>query len=114
MNAKKDTVATANGETWAHSFLGGREADAWNEPLRAPEDWWDASEDVVEEVLIVGGADEVLVDSIRELARRLKAKHAKMTEFVAEGEWHTAPVIELPRSEGKSRDFIVRFCNARL
>lgn len=69
-NRYKDLVSPVVGDLWWMSFLGGRPRDAYNEPLAAEEGWWNRLEGVVKEVLIVGGGDEILIDSIKELARR--------------------------------------------
>ena len=71
-NANKDVVSAVAGDKWSQSFLGGKEPDEYNEPLTAKEDWWEGLDGVVRDILVVGGGDEVLLDCIRELARRLE------------------------------------------
>lgn len=71
-NENKDLVPPAAGDRWSESFLGGKDRDAYNEPLSAPEDWWNGLEGMVREILICGGADEILVDPIRELGEKYK------------------------------------------
>lgn len=73
-NARKDVVSPAAGNRWSESFLGGRERDGYNEPLAAEEGWWKGLDGVVREILVVGGSDEILVDCIRELARRFQVR----------------------------------------
>ena len=73
-NAKKDLVSPSVGNQWSESFLGGKEKDGYNEPLSATEGWWNGLMDVVEEILIAGGGDEILVDPIRELGRQYKVR----------------------------------------
>lgn len=73
-NAKKDLVSPSVGNRWSGSFLAGKEKDAYNEPLSAPLGWWNGLKDVVEEIFIAGGGDEILVDPIRELGRQYKAR----------------------------------------
>ena len=77
-NANKDLVSPNAGNQWSESFLGGREKDGYNEPLSAPEGWWNGLKDVIEEILILGGGDEILIDPIKELARQYKVR---MLEF---------------------------------
>ena len=73
-NAKKDLVSPAAGNRWSESFLAGQAKDAYNEPLAAPEGWWNGLKDVVEEILITGGGDEILVDPIKELGKQYKVR----------------------------------------
>ena len=73
-NAKKDIVSPGAGNRWSQSFLGGKEKDGYNEPLSATLGWWNDLKEVVEEILIVGGGDEILVDPIRELGRQYKVR----------------------------------------
>ena len=73
-NAKKDLVSASAGNRWSESFLGGKDRDGYNEPLSASVDWWNGLEDVVKEILICGGADEVLADPIRELGTKYKVR----------------------------------------
>ena len=113
-NAQKDLVVNDLADVWSTAFLAGRERDGWNEPLSASGHWWQGLENVVSEVLVQGGADEILIDSIKELAKRLEAAHPKATTFVAEGEWHEAPVIQFPYCDGGSRDVFLGFCRSRL
>lgn len=54
--------------------MGGKDRDGYNEPLSASEDWWNGLEGVVKEILICGGADELLVDPIRELGTKYKVR----------------------------------------
>lgn len=73
-NAKKDFLPASAGNRWSESFLGGKDRDGYNEPLSASEDWWNGLEGVVKEILICGGADELLVDPIRELGTKYKVR----------------------------------------
>lgn len=50
--------------------MGGAAPDNYNQPLRAPASWWEGLK--VEEVLIIAGADEVLVDYVKELAGKIE------------------------------------------
>lgn len=70
-NSQKDVVGPYANDMWYKSFLGGRPRDAYNEPLSAAEGWWGNLEGKVREILVCGGSDEVLVDSIRELNKVL-------------------------------------------
>ena len=67
------------------NFLGGKERDAYNEPIVAEQRWWETGgieegiegaglRDAVEEIFIVGGMDEILLDSIKVMAGRLEVR----------------------------------------
>lgn len=71
-NAKKDIVLASTGDKWSESFLGGKESDGYSEPLSVDEGWWKGLDGVVRDIMVVGGSDEILVDCIRELARRFE------------------------------------------
>ena len=70
------------GDLWSANFLGGKARDEYNEPFGAEQGWWEGRgrgeegerglRDVVEEIFVVAGGDEVLVDSIRIMAGRLE------------------------------------------
>ena len=129
-NAKKDIVSPNAGNQWSESFLGGKEKDGYNEPLSASAGWWDGLKDVVEEVFMAGGGDEILVDPIRELARQykvsmldflldrllilLQAVHPKVTVVIAEGEWHDRPIVTLLGQGGEQDAAIKSFVKSRL
>lgn len=56
--------------------MGGAAPDNYNQPLRAPAGWWEGLK--VAEVLIVAGADEVLVDYVKELAAKMEVRCAPL------------------------------------
>ena len=70
-NANKDLVTVYCSDKWSQAFLGGQKGDGYSEPLVAEEGWWNGLEDVVREILVCGGADELLADVIREFGKRL-------------------------------------------
>ena len=113
-NASKDLVSSHIGNVWSSSFLGGKPRDGYNEPLSADLGWWKGLDGVVEEILVVAGGDEVLLDSIREFARRLEGAHEKVTVVIAEGEWHDMPTNSALGMGGEQSEVIQRFVKARL
>ncbi|KAL2038135.1 hypothetical protein N7G274_009082 [Stereocaulon virgatum] len=113
-NENKDIVSATLGDRWSESFLGGKDRDAYNEPLSAPEDWWNGLEGVVREILICGGADEILVDPIRELGEKFKAVHKNTTVFIADGEWHDMPTVDALGGGGKQAAAVKAFVKSRL
>ena len=54
--------------------MDGAAPDNYNQPLRAPADWWKGLQ--VQEVLVIAGADEVLVDYVKELGRKIEVSSA--------------------------------------
>jgi len=72
-NAQKDIIQPSLGNLWSANFLGTSSKDEYNEPgERTDEQWWAGLPDAVAEIFIVGGQDEILVDSIREMEKKLK------------------------------------------
>jgi len=69
-NAYKDCIGPSSLGPWARAFMGGAAPDNYNQPLRAPASWWEQLK--VEEVLIIAGADEVLVDYVNQLAGKIE------------------------------------------
>lgn len=71
-NANKDVVSSTSANIWSETFLAGTKLDGYNEPLSAEEGWWKGLDGVVRDIMVVGGGDEILLDCIRELARRFE------------------------------------------
>ena len=113
-NAKKDVVTTAMGKKWSSTFLDGLPYDGYNQPLSVPAAWWDGLDGMVRDILIVAGADEILVDCIVELAARLAGVHGRVETVVAEGEWHDMPTLAALGGGGVQEDAIRAFVRARL
>lgn len=113
-NADKDIVSSYAGNSWSTAFLGGAPGDAYNEPLTAKPGWWEGLDNAVNEILITGGSDEVLVDCIRELSKILEGVHGKVTTVIAEGEWHDKPVLSMLGGGGEQADAIQGFVRSRL
>jgi hypothetical protein len=60
---------------------GSAPFDNYNQPLLAPEDWFSGLDKLVKGVLIWGGEQEVLIDSIDAIAQRLKVSCSN-TDYV--------------------------------
>ncbi len=69
-NQYKDCIGPASLIPWSKAFMGRAPADNYNQPIKAPVDWWKDLK--VEEVLILAGAEEVLVDYVKEVARKIE------------------------------------------
>jgi len=113
-NARKDFVSAISANRWSSSFVGGKKTDEYNQPLSAEPDWWKGLEGVVEEILILGGSHELLVDVIREMDARFEAMHSKVTLVIAEGEWHDRPVSSALGMGGELSEAIKSYVKARL
>jgi acetyl esterase/lipase len=71
-NQYKDCLKDVALKYWGDQFMGAAKVDPYNQPLTAPAGWWLALN--VDEILVVAGRDELLVDHIREFARKLEVK----------------------------------------
>ena len=69
-NKDKDLVTPEVADAWSSSFLGGKPRDQYNEPITADAEWWRDLK--AEEILVVGGGDEILLDSIKTFAGKVK------------------------------------------
>jgi acetyl esterase/lipase len=61
-NADKDIFKVEMGTRWGNDYLAGKPTNPYAEALLPPAEWWKDAK--VERVLVVAGADEVLVDPI--------------------------------------------------
>lgn len=69
-NAYKDIIPPSALEKWSSAYLNNGEGDSWSEPSRAPAEWW---KDVkTERILILAGADEILLSPIEAFAKKVK------------------------------------------
>ena len=71
-NTKKDMLTEHINQVWSRNFLGRRGRDGWNEALSVDGEWWNGLEDVIQEVLITAGEEEILADCIKELGKRFQ------------------------------------------
>jgi acetyl esterase/lipase len=129
-NVTKDLITIYTGRKWSVAFMGSEppheeNADAYNQPIMAPAEWWTGLP--VEEVLIVAGKDEILVDDIEAFVgvlRRGMAMGGKGGEgdgrvvlFVAEGECHDQTNLDVQfgyREPGKQTSLIRRWIGSKL
>ncbi|KAL8826711.1 MAG: hypothetical protein Q9191_003636 [Dirinaria sp. TL-2023a] len=114
-NKNKDCLTAFLGETWSATFVGKAARDNYNEPIRTDVEWWRGLKDVVKEIFVVGGADELLVDSIKEMARKLETAHPQTTTLIATREFHCQPIQSIMGpAEGQQADGIREWVTSRL
>ena len=62
--------------------------DTYNQPILADASWFSNLGKIVNDILIWGGGGEILIDSIRTMAVKLKSAHPKTQIVVQEGAAH--------------------------
>jgi acetyl esterase/lipase len=94
-NKYKDCLGPVPLQAWSQSFLGSSPSDNYTEALNAPESWWEGLQ--VQEIFVVAGEDEVLVDVIKEFAVKLKSGLGKgrVKSLVVKNEYHDQPNLDL-------------------
>ncbi|KAK5048041.1 hypothetical protein LTR84_006231 [Exophiala bonariae] len=93
-NKYKDIVSPYAGSTWSKDYMGGKETSPYAEALNAPDGWWTDAR--VEQLLAVAGADELLVDPIKEWFAKYEAVNpSTSTLVVAPHEHHIEPIMTL-------------------
>jgi acetyl esterase/lipase len=105
-NGNKDAISVATLNRWARNYLGSAPADAYNQPLTAPEGWWADLRTVVGKVFVVGGGNEIMIDDIILLGEVLRREwggdRGAVEVAVARGEAHD--VVLLDRAIGYKGD----------
>jgi hypothetical protein len=67
---------------------GSAPFDNYNQPLLTPEDWFSGLDKLVEGVLVWGGEQEILIDSIDAIAQRLKVSCSNIDYVRSQGGAH--------------------------
>jgi acetyl esterase/lipase len=124
-NKYKDCIGPISGKQWSSAFLGcpwphTEKSDYYNQAITAPESWWKGLK--VQEVLVVAGEEEVLIDGIREFEGKLKSgvgDSTKVELFVAKHEYHDQPSLDLyigysEKDEGEQAKAIKGWISSRL
>ena len=83
-NKEKDLVDDRIGRKWSSAFLGGREGDAYSEPLssRNEKGWWDGLPNLVDQVWMSAGEEEVLLGSIQQMKEVLMVSFDRSGKFM--------------------------------
>lgn len=97
-NFYKDSVNAKGSCAWSTAFMNSPwthtvNVDNYNQALTAPASWWHNL--MVDDILIVAGEDEVLVDGIKEFGKIIQGAHKLVTIVVTRGEGHDQPNIDL-------------------
>ncbi|KAL9025068.1 MAG: hypothetical protein Q9196_006045 [Gyalolechia fulgens] len=93
-NTANDSINGATLRKWAACFMGGARADNYNQPFLAADYWWRGLQEVVHELLVTAGTDEVLVDGIEGFAKTVEAAHPSTRTLFAPREFHDQPFME--------------------
>ncbi|KAL1797718.1 hypothetical protein ACET3X_004324 [Alternaria dauci] len=100
-NAQRDMFDARCLSRWAKGFLGSDSpfaGDFYNEPVYAAPEWWEPVANVVEQVLIWAGDNEVLKDGIEEFAKKFAkgfgSKGGLVTTIVTPKACHEEMIIE--------------------
>lgn len=100
-NAERDMFDARTLSRWAAAYLNSPSpfaGDPYSEPVLASEEWWEPVADVVDEVLIWGGANEILIDGIEAFARKFSAgfrrRGGHVHLVVTEGAMHEEMIME--------------------
>ncbi|KAF2705742.1 alpha/beta hydrolase fold domain-containing protein [Pleomassaria siparia CBS 279.74] len=100
-NAQKDMFDGRALSRWSTAFLNSPSpyaGDFYSEPVTAPASWWETIPDVIDEVLIWGGGNEILLDGIEEFARRFQKgfgdNGGKVQFLVTEKAGHIEMIVE--------------------
>ncbi|KAI9824770.1 MAG: hypothetical protein M1832_001598 [Thelocarpon impressellum] len=92
-NECKDMVTNRALSRWAREYLGGAKSDFYNEPLTAPADWWDGAK--ADNILVVVGGDEILLDSVKAIAKNLeRVEGTKTTMVIVPKEGHISMFVD--------------------
>lgn len=99
---------------WAHLFLGSTPSNEYVEPSRASASWFLDLETIIKDVLIWGGestklpklahihvhhtdtfvTEEVFIDSIQALGKKLKSAHPRVEVVIEQGAAHEDMIFD--------------------
>jgi acetyl esterase/lipase len=67
-----DLISPETGSAWAGAYIANAKRDNYTDPSCAPTSWWKDLK--VKELLITGGANEVLLPMIEDLVKKIKVR----------------------------------------
>ncbi|KAI9924921.1 hypothetical protein ASPWEDRAFT_31766 [Aspergillus wentii DTO 134E9] len=98
----------------AKKFLGDSETDAYNEPLKAPADWWKDLQ--TQQLSILAAECEIFFDDIIAFADKVKIHNPQTQVLIASGEVHVQMVMDkiLKVPSPKSQRYFEQWLEERL
>lgn len=99
------------GESWAYLASGilkdlPESGRPYLEAVKAPKDWWNGIDKLVQKFTIFTGAMECLRDDDIALATTLKEHHNNVTLFIQPGGVHTDPYLTRLAGENDKREVV--------
>ncbi|KAJ5779356.1 Alpha/beta hydrolase fold-3 [Penicillium paradoxum] len=91
-NAHRDVISAKSLNGWAQAFLDRTVEDEYNCPVKVPVNWW--RHIPVTRIFIGAGEYEVLLDSIKQMAQKMKAEHPDTIVSIAPQEFHVEPITD--------------------
>lgn len=88
-----DLITQAVAQPWASAYLGTATRDYYTDLSTAPEDWFKTFP--VNQVLITGGGNEILLPIIEEFAAKVKSALPNVEFLIGHRECHVAPIYNL-------------------
>ena len=116
-NALKDVVSPAALHRWAANFLDSAPSDPYSQPVLGPSDWFETLPDVVQSIYVYGGRQEVLIDSIEQMAETLSRVHDGVVFDIQEDGAHEDMIFEKMlgyQHKAKGTAWIENFIKERL
>ncbi|RDW89463.1 hypothetical protein BP6252_01495 [Coleophoma cylindrospora] len=99
-NAYTDCICVPAGMQWSEAFMGSphphaANSDYYNQPITAPASWW--KDLMVDDMLIVAGGAEVLIDGIKKFAGIVEQGFGEshLEVFIAPGEYHDQASVDI-------------------
>jgi acetyl esterase/lipase len=112
-NAESDMLMGTSLKEWSDHFIGkGNIHDTYSEPIRGGSNWWTEASGSVSNVLIWGGGNEILIDSIEHFAVDFEkgwksggGREGGVSTIISPKAAHVEPLVEVmlqikPKSEG--------------
>ncbi|KAI1612600.1 Alpha/Beta hydrolase protein [Exophiala viscosa] len=115
-NIKKDALSIRALAAWSRNFMGAGKnlPDNYNTPKDAPAEWWKDLKVNDKDIAITAGANEVLVDGIREFADHVKVHNPNLEYVEFPNEGHDAYTMDRAfgltgplRSEDFAREWLL-------
>lgn len=121
-NAESDAFTGATLKKWSDAFLSDpSNSSEYSEPATAPASWWSELSQVVSEVLIWGGGGEILIDGIKDWAKKFEEGYGgaggKVTTIITPKAAHDDPIIDVVlgyKTKGEGAQAVESWIKAKL